>query len=121
MTITCPACSFRFNENAKSDRSSPEHRRYFAMIKAAFDNWPVGHQFQPLDSTALRTFLQCRAGAVEAIQAPTGQIYLIPRSIAYEKMSHRQFHELSERVSRIIGEIIGVSGNELLERQVEVA
>ena len=121
MTITCPACSFRFSESAKVDRSTPEHRRYFGMIKAAFDNWPIGHQFQPLDSAALRTFLQCRAGAVEAIQAPTGQIYLIPRSIEYKKMSHTQFHQLSERVSKIIGEVVGVSGDELLERQKEVA
>ncbi len=121
MTVTCPACSFRFSEKAKVDRSTPEHRRYFAMIKAAFDNWPIGHQFQPLDSAALRTFLQCRAGAVEAIQSPNGQIYLIPRSIEYQKMPHRQFHELSERVSKIIGEVIGVPGAELLERQKEIA
>ena len=121
MTVTCPACSYRFSETLKVDRSTPEHRRYFAMIKAAFDNWPSGHQFQPLDAAALRTFLQCRAGAVDAIQSPNGQIYLIPRSIEYRKMSHRQFHELSERVSRIIGEIIGVSGDELLEKQSEVA
>tara|TARA_R110000772_G_scaffold25515_1_gene66461 strand:- start:3572 stop:3937 length:366 start_codon:yes stop_codon:yes gene_type:complete len=121
MTVTCPACSFRFNETAKADRSTPEHRRYFGMIKAAFDNWPIKHQFQPLDSAALRIFLQCRAGAVEAIQAPTGQIYLIPRSIEYQKMPHNQFHQLHERVSRIIGEVIGVSGDELLAKQTGVA
>lgn len=119
--ITCPACSFRFNEKAKKDRSTPEHRRYFAMIKAAFDNWPVSYDFQPLDAAALRTFLQMRAGAVDTIQASNGAIYMLPRSIAYDKMGRVQFHELSERVSRIIGEVIGVSGNDLLERQSEVA
>lgn len=121
MTVTCPACSFRFNEKAKTNRSPGEHRHYFAMIGAAFINWPHGYAFQPLDPIALRTFLQMRAGAVETIQRPSGEIWMIPRSIEYTKMSHQQFHELHERVSRIIGEVIGVPGDELLELQKEVA
>lgn len=32
------------------------------MIKAAFSNWPEGHEFQPRDSDHLRRWLQCKAG-----------------------------------------------------------
>jgi hypothetical protein len=121
MTVTCPACSFRFNEQAKTNRSPEEHKHFFAMIGAAYSNWPHNYAFQPLDSEALRTFLQMRAGAVDTIQRPSGEIWMVPRSIEYKKMSHGQFHQLHERVSRIIGEVIGVSGDELLAKQIEVA
>ena len=121
MTVTCPACSFRFNENAKTNRSPEEHKRYFAMIGAAFSNWPEQYDFKPLDAEELRTFLQMRAGAVQVVKSSTGDMWMVPRSIEYKKMSQQQFHELHHRVSRIIGEVIGVPGDELLERQKEVA
>lgn len=117
----CPACSFRFNPKAKKPRSTAEHRHYFAMIGAAFANWPEQYDFQPIDPEALRFFLQMRAGWVDTARSPNGNVYMLPRSIQYEKMPQRRFHELHHRVSRIIGEIIGTPGDELLERQKEVA
>ncbi len=121
--IDCPACAFRFNPSAKKPRSTPEHRHYFAMIGAAFANWPDRdvYQFQPIDPEALRLFLQMRAGWVDTVQAADGSVYMLPRSTQYEKMTQRRFHELHHRVSRIIGDIIGVPGDELLEKQSEVA
>lgn len=120
--ITCPACSHSFNDRVKLKRSSPAHRRYFGMIKAAYHNWPFDYQFQPIDAGALRTFLQMRAGWVDTIVSPTtGSIYMIPRSVSFDKMDQRQFGELTDRVSRILGEIIGVTGDELLEQSEKAA
>lgn len=119
--ITCPACSHEFNERAKLKRSSPAHRRYFGMIKLAFENWPSDYQFQPIDSAALRTFLQMRAGWVDTLVSSIGSIYMIPRSVAFDKMDQRQFGELTDRVSRIIGEVIGVTGDDLIEQSERAA
>ena len=44
-----------------------------------------------------------------------------PKSIKYEKLSHTRACELFEKVNWIIRDEIGVSGDELLERQKEVA
>lgn len=115
--IQCPACSFAFTPRKNLRRSTPAHRRYFGMLNLAWSNWPTTYSFQPIDAEAMRTFLQMRAGWVDTIQASTGSIYMLPRSIAFDKMNQAQFNELSDRVSRIIGEIIGVTGDVLLDRE----
>jgi hypothetical protein len=43
-------------------RSIDQHKRYFAMIKKVFDNWPHSHEFQPNDTEHLRKWLQVKAG-----------------------------------------------------------
>ena len=117
--IQCPACSFEFTPRKSMRRSTPAHRRYFCMLKLAWSNWPTGYDFQPIDAHAMREFLQMRAGWVDTVQAKNGAIYMLPRSIAYDKMSQAKFGELSDRVSRIIGEIIGKTGDEMLEESGE--
>lgn len=119
MKHRCPACSFEFTPTAKK-RSLPAHRRYFAMIGATFVNWPERHPYQPIDAEALRIYLQMEAGWATPVKK-NGETYLIPLSIAFEKMREDQFQELAHRVSRIIGENIGVTGNELLEEHKQVA
>ena len=43
------------------------------------------------------------------------------KSIKYEKLTHHQACELFEKVNYVIGDEIGISGDELLQRQKEVA
>lgn len=57
MAMTCPTCG-----KGGKRRSIDQHRRYFAVIKHAFDNWPETHDFQPDSTEHLRKWLQCRAG-----------------------------------------------------------
>ena len=45
-----------------SNRSESDHRRFFALIRAAFQNWPEQHEFQPDDAEHLRAWLLCKAG-----------------------------------------------------------
>ena len=47
--------------NAASKRSIAQHRRFFAVIKAAHDHWPESHPFQPDSSEHLRAWLLVRA------------------------------------------------------------
>lgn len=53
----CPQCA------AKARPRSPEqHRRFFALIKAAFHHWPEGHARQFTSQDELRKWLQMKAG-----------------------------------------------------------
>ncbi|MCB0066586.1 MAG: hypothetical protein KDD77_05520 [Caldilineaceae bacterium] len=67
---SCPHCGMPL---AKA-RSEADHRRFFAVIAAAFEQWPEGHEFQPDNSEHLRAWLTCKAGYREAtyIELPDG-------------------------------------------------
>lgn len=58
----CPHCGVVLTKH----RSSPDHRRFFAVISAAFENWPETHDYQPESREHLRAWLTCKAGYREA-------------------------------------------------------
>lgn len=55
---SCPHCG----GSLESGRSSPDHRRFFALIQAAFEQWPEKAPFHPDNSEHLRAWLLCKAG-----------------------------------------------------------
>jgi hypothetical protein len=67
---SCPHCG----GSLESGRSSPDHRRFFALIQAAFHQWPHDAEFTPDNSEHLRAWLICKAGYREAtfIDLPEG-------------------------------------------------
>ena len=86
MTI-CQHCGCEAEPpKAGKRRSVPQHRRYFAMIRAAYHHWPLDHaELLPHSEDQLRHWLQCKAGyhlqitvdtagmtATEAITAAAG-------------------------------------------------
>jgi hypothetical protein len=63
MSEHCPHCGGELAPAKKGkQRSVPQHKRYFAMIRAAFSHWPESHRFQPLTEERLRKWLQAKAG-----------------------------------------------------------
>ena len=56
----CPHCGCEIGDRKR--RSVPDHRRLFALIKQAFDNWPEAHEFTPESPEHLRAWLTCKAG-----------------------------------------------------------
>ena len=59
----CPHCGGVLGSDApKRHRSAPQHRRFFALVRAAFFNWPEAHEFRPHSEDHLRYWLECRAG-----------------------------------------------------------
>lgn len=59
---TCPECGTCFDVALpKKDRSIADHRRFFALIGAAFTQWPTAHEFQPESEEHLRAWLLCKA------------------------------------------------------------
>lgn len=67
----CPECGCEIG--ARKRRSVPDHRRLFALIKAAFDNWPEAHDFTPENPEHLRSWLVCKAGWREATAYDLGE------------------------------------------------
>lgn len=66
MTELCDGCPAR----TEKPRSIAQHRRFFGVVAAAFDQWPHGHRFQPLDAEHLRAWLLCKAGHGTATAVP---------------------------------------------------
>ena len=63
MEKSCPHCGGILTKA----RSGPDHRRFFALISAAFAHWPEAHEFQPDSPEHLRRWLTCKAGYRESI------------------------------------------------------
>lgn len=143
----CPHCGGDIGDR-QSKRSAPQNRRYFKLIRAAFNQWPESHEFQPRDSENLRKFLQCKAGhyttqrievpsddpaiirlarlAAEATLAaagadawikPFGECLVVfsPKSIAFDKLSHKDACKLLSDVEAIIETELNCSADDLLK------
>lgn len=61
---TCQECGCQIEPEKKrgKPRSVPQHRRYFALIRAAHSHWPESHRFQPTSDDHMRKWLQAKAG-----------------------------------------------------------
>ena len=80
--VFCPECGVILIGEDK-ERSTPQHRRLFAVVKAAFANWPEKHEFKPGNIREMRAWLVCRAGHYDTMDAtaatdPTQAWRLIP-------------------------------------------
>lgn len=59
----CHHCGGQLSSEKRSKpRSVPQHRRYFAMIRAAHSHWPESHRFKPVSDDRLRKWLQAKSG-----------------------------------------------------------
>lgn len=62
----CKVCGC--NDGAAKDaRSVPQIRRYFAIIRTVYDQWPERHPEQFEDAEAMRKWLQMSAGYREMV------------------------------------------------------
>ena len=59
---SCPECGAVLGK----PRSHSDHRRFFAMIAKAFDNWPHENPFQPSSAEHLRAYLLVEAKYADA-------------------------------------------------------
>ena len=96
----CPHCGVEIEAKPKGrPRSVPQHRRYFAMIRALFSHWPEDHRFQPATEEHLRKGLQCRAGraVVKTVDAGAMTKDQLVAAIAAEIMAADPIHFTSAR------------------------
>ena len=129
----------------KLQRSSEDHRRFFALVNAAFTHWPEQHEFPPDNAEHLRAWLLCKAGhrkttmietdepaaTVAAIEAafraadtyafvrPYGDGVAVysPKSLRFDKTDQKAFNAVRDEVSSIIESVIGVTAEQLLREK----
>jgi hypothetical protein len=136
---------------AKTDRSLPQHRRLFGLIRAAYMHWPEDHDFYPSNEDHLRKYLTAKAGhytvqTVEFGHMPHGTIKSIaeaaiaaagayafvkaisgkliiytPSSIAFDKLSHKAACKLFDEIGSVIETEIGIKADELLKNHEAAA
>lgn len=96
-------CSMHFPRNPKF------HRKFFAMLKFAFDHWTpprmFGGQVVVRDFDSFRKQLIIAAGYHRTIWMIDGErVQLEARSIAWAKMDEQEFERLYEAVVRVLSE-----------------
>lgn len=126
--MTCPHCS---------KRSSPQHRRMFAIFNAAYNQWPDRRRvkFQPTCVDELRAWLLCSAKYIATEELldewhPSAkaavsrrfkeerphtwnkrlddrELLIGPLSMRFEKLPHKTACELFHAIEEIICTIIG--------------
>lgn len=133
MTTHCPHCGCDTGKPPpRKLRSVPQHRRAFAMIRAAYDHWPETHQFRPESEEHLRAWLICKASyhTVQTIDLdatePAAAVVMIaaayaqagrwhftktsgtrlhvfaPKSMAFDQMPHHQACTLFDDIAEMI-------------------
>lgn len=128
-------------------RSVDQNRRFFAVMKAVYDQWPESHRFQPDNSEHLRAWLLVRAGhhtvktfyldgdtdqfaqVLPVIMASmTGkhawcrsrgnELHVcVPQSIAFDKLEHSAFCKLNDDVDEVIRIETGLDPEALLKEK----
>ena len=68
--VSVPEIVALLNRLENERRSAPDHNRLFALVKAAFDQWPEAHEFTPDNPEHLRSWLLCKAGHRDVTTIP---------------------------------------------------
>lgn len=66
----CPHC----HKTIVAPRSVADHRRFFAVLRAAFFHWPHDHDFKPDTEEHLRAWLLCKAGYRDTTTIPIDDV-----------------------------------------------
>lgn len=62
----CPACDYEWHDNGKP-RSLEQHRRFFGIVRAAFQHWPDQHEQTFSTEDECRAWLIMKAGWRETV------------------------------------------------------
>jgi hypothetical protein len=89
------------------------HRKYFALMKLAFEN-----QTDYRNLNELRRDISIVAGYYdEVVNKVTGEVYKMPKSISFAQMDEIEFSELYERTKDVICKWLGVT-DESIEEEI---
>lgn len=141
----CPHCGVEIEAKPlRKPRSVPQHRRYFALIRAAMMHWPEAHRFRPASEEHLRKWLQARAGyrdvrmvdtagmtAAQAVGAIAALIHragehhfvhakgdcfyvITSKSIAFDELPHQAACALFDHVAEVIEAETGIRCDDMI-------
>lgn len=94
-------------------RSNAQLRLYWSLLNVVCENLD-----QPMEPEDLHTWLKMRLGLTVEIRQRNGDVFEVPRSVAFDRMEHGEFTKYFDRVKRLLVErvIPGVK-SETLERE----
>jgi hypothetical protein len=142
--MRCPRCG-------SDDRSVPQLRRFFKVVKVAYDYWPE-RSVRPTDSEHLRAWLLCKVGwrtevsveiedgqaadvgaqACKSLMKALGHhvwvvprkdalVIIAPRSISFAKADHKTMCKVFADVEDVICREMGIESCDQLLREAERA
>ena len=93
----------------KKIRNVAFHRKYFAMIRMLFDSQEVF-----TDQTIFRKYMEMKAGYYTVTNTGVDDM-ILPKSIAFEKLSEDDFSELYGKVCQVAYEKFGMDNENIAE------
>lgn len=91
----------------KTFRSPQFHRKYFKMIRTAFEFLPENLQDFFGDEHGFRKTTEMAAGYFESVYSPRLQEWVeVPKSIAYDALSQEDYEDLYLKVRRILDTLL---------------
>jgi hypothetical protein len=102
-----------FEIEYRKPRNYNFHKKYFALMKLAFEN-----QSDYRNLNDLRRDISIVAGYYdEVVNKVTGEVYKMPKSISFAQMDEIEFSELYERTKDVICKWLGVT-DESIEEEI---
>ncbi len=89
-------------------RNIQHHRKLFALLNLAVDNWPVD-----ITINALVGLIKIRTGHADPVKGADSVIHWIPRSINFESMDQDEFEPFYEKAVQLIALALGVDAETL--------
>lgn len=99
-------------------RNVRHHRMFFGLLKLLVENTDM---FGSIDDALMATKIACRE-VDTYIEASTGQVFYIPRSIKFESMDQARFRRLFERALHVITTrwLIGTDAEDLRQQVYDI-
>ena len=89
-------------------RNIQHHRKLFALLNLAVDNWPT-----EITTGALLGLIKIKTGHADPVESADGNIHFIPRSINFESMGQDEFEPFYEKAVQLIALALGISPEDL--------
>ncbi len=89
-------------------RNIQHHKKLFALINLAVQNWPAGE----IDKDTLLGAIKIKTGHCTELKTQSG-VMQIPKSINFESMSQEEFNPFYEQAVTIIATVLKVSPQDL--------
>lgn len=89
-------------------RNILHHRKLFALLNLAVENWPV-----ETTTEALLGLIKIKTGHTTPIESADGTIHHIPKSINFESMGQDEFSPFYDKAVHLISLVLGVSVEDL--------
>jgi len=103
-----------FEIEYKKQRNVKFHRKFFALLKLAYENQSDYRLMEDLR----RDLLITSGNYEEVVNRITGEVYKIAKSISFSSMDEIQFNEVYESVKNIIIKWLGIT-NENINEEIE--